>query len=173
MCSLADAQHERHTAWQLQAFRDNDRITQQLPDFAALLWERTGLRAVCEGLRYQGAGPCGLHANIRFYRYKPGQRFAKHVDDSERLPDGRCTGYTLLIYLNGSGAKGAGLQGGETVFYGEQGQKLRAVRPRCGMALLHLHGDECLEHEGAEVRAGAKYVLRSDVVFDAVPNGAG
>lgn len=150
----------------VQAFRDNDRITKQLPDFAALLWERTGLRAVCEGLRYQGCSPVGLHSNLRFYRYKTGQRFGKHVDDSESLPGGRSTGYTVLMYLNSAGVKGGALEGGETVFYGEHGQRLRAVRPKCGMALLHLHGDECLEHEGAEVSAGAKYVLRSDVVFE-------
>jgi hypothetical protein len=34
------------------------------------------------------------------------------------------------------------------------------------MALLHRHGEaHCLEHEGAAVEAGLKYVLRSDVVF--------
>ncbi len=31
--------------------------------------------------------------------------------------------------------------------------------------LLHLHGDECLEHEAAAVTAGVKYILRSDVVY--------
>jgi hypothetical protein len=32
--------------------------------------------------------------------------------------------------------------------------------------LLHRHAPECLEHEGAAVKAGVKYVLRSDVVFE-------
>jgi hypothetical protein len=42
------------------------------------------------------------------------------------------------------------------------------VAPAPGLALLHLHGeDRCLEHEGAEVQQGVKYVLRSDVVFAA------
>lgn len=35
------------------------------------------------------------------------------------------------------------------------------------MALLHLHGDDGLEHEAEPVIQGAKYVLRSDVVFSA------
>lgn len=110
-------------------------------------------------------------------RYSEGQRFGKHVDGSQDLPGGAVTGYTLLVYLNGRGTrksarapKGSGvvaasLSGGETVFYDERGARMQAVAPQAGMALLHLHGDECLEHEGAAVRSGVKYVLRSDVVF--------
>jgi hypothetical protein len=85
------------------------------------------------------------------------------------------TGYTLLIYLNGSGDSkgsdtrsgdtGPALAGGETVFYDERGSVLKSVAPASGMALLHLHGDDCYEHEGAVVKCGDKYVLRSDVVF--------
>jgi hypothetical protein len=33
-----------------------------------------------------------------------------------------------------------------------------------GMALLHKHGDDCLLHEGREVKSGEKWVLRSDLV---------
>jgi hypothetical protein len=52
------------------------------------------------------------------------------------------------------------------VFYGHRGAVVASVTPSPGLALLHLHGEhECLEHEAAEVRAGTKYVLRSDVVF--------
>ena len=58
------------------------------------------------------------------------------------------------------------LAGGETVFYGARGREVARVAPRAGLALLHRHGEaHCLEHEGAAVRAGVKYVLRSDVVF--------
>lgn len=100
------------------------------------------------------------------------------MDGSNYLPGGRVTGYTLLIYLNGrgesKGSRGADknpgnvgpqLAGGETIFYDERGTVLRSVAPAAGMALLHLHGEECYEHEGAVVKAGTKYVLRSDVVF--------
>lgn len=57
------------------------------------------------------------------------------------------------------------LVGGETVFYGGRGQVLARVAPEPGLALLHLHGEECLEHEALLVKSGTKYVLRSDVVF--------
>ena len=48
---------------------------------------------------------------------------------------------------------------------GKRSKLVAAVAPRPGLALLHLHGDDCLEHEGAQVLSGVKYVLRSDVVF--------
>ena len=104
-------------------------------------------------------------------RYAARQKFGKHVDESVALNRASCTGYTLLVYLNYPGMCVAGtlqpgLVGGETVFYGRRGKKVAAVEPRAGMALLHIHGDECLEHEGAEVVRGFKYVLRSDVVFE-------
>jgi len=57
------------------------------------------------------------------------------------------------------------LVGGETVFYSSRGKVLASVSPKCGMALLHLHGDHCLEHEAKPVLQGLKYILRSDVVF--------
>ncbi|CAI5989283.1 unnamed protein product [Closterium sp. NIES-64] len=58
------------------------------------------------------------------------------------------------------------LVGGETVFYvGARSQESFEVSPEVGMALLHRHGARCLLHEAMEVKAGIKYVLRSDVVF--------
>ncbi|CAI7899624.1 unnamed protein product [Closterium sp. NIES-53] len=58
------------------------------------------------------------------------------------------------------------LVGGETVFYvGARSQESFEVSPEVGMALLHRHGARCLLHEAREVKAGIKYVLRSDVVF--------
>lgn len=57
------------------------------------------------------------------------------------------------------------LLGGETVFYNNRGKILASVAPTCGTALLHLHGEHCLEHEAKPVLQGMKYVLRSDVIF--------
>ena len=48
---------------------------------------------------------------------------------------------------------------------GKRSKLVAAVTPEPGLALLHLHGDDCLEHEGAEVLSGVKYVLRSDVLY--------
>mmetsp|Transcript_27019 Transcript_27019/g.86833 ORF Transcript_27019/g.86833 Transcript_27019/m.86833 type:complete len:99 (-) Transcript_27019:1202-1498(-) len=97
------------------------------------------------------------------YRYEKGQRFGKHIDEEVDLGGGAVTGYTLLVYLSGAEA---GLSGGETAFYDDYSRLVAKVPPVAGTALLHLHGEDCLEHEGMEVREGSKYILRSDVVFE-------
>ena len=105
--------------------------------------------------------PSHAHTHMhtrRFYKYVAGQRFGKHVDGSVDLPGGRRTEYTLLVYLSSC-------VGGETRFYGRGRRLLCVCAPAAGAALLHRHGDHCLEHEGAAVSAGVKYVLRSDVVY--------
>lgn len=67
------------------------------------------------------------------FRYKVGQRFGRHIDESVHLGEGRRTHYTLLIYLSGgsklkekndpNSPKESSLEplvGGETVFYGSR-----------------------------------------------------
>lgn len=78
------------------------------------------------------------------------------------------TTWTLLLYLS---SPATGCQGGETVFYPEPPpSKRREPTPapvvaelEVGMALLHRHGKDCLLHEGREVTAGEKWVIRSDL----------
>ncbi|KAL8801021.1 MAG: hypothetical protein Q9182_004765 [Xanthomendoza sp. 2 TL-2023] len=82
------------------------------------------------------------------------------------------TTWTLLIYLTGPST---GCVGGETVFYpaigpaknysGKENDGLKpvVVDLEVGMALLHKHGQDCLLHEGREVTAGEKWVIRSDL----------
>ena len=146
-----------------EAFRDNDRVQVHSPEIAALLWEcglgRAFEATVREGA-LGGARVVGLNPNIRLYRYERGQQFGRHFDDSVEVGPGRATAYTVLVYLSG------GVVGGETAFYDERGKDLFAVAPEAGMALFHVHGDRCMEHEGAEVLRGTKYVLRSDVVVE-------
>ena len=50
---------------------------------------------------------------------------------------------------------------------GKRSKEVARVAPRVGMALLHCHGDDCLEHEALPVQQGVKYILRSDVAFTA------
>lgn len=70
------------------------------------------------------------------FRYKVGQRFGRHIDESVDLGDGKRTYYTLLVYLSGgpgelkskpkndssnpSVSSVDPLVGGETVFYGRR-----------------------------------------------------
>ncbi|GAB4826027.1 hypothetical protein Ancab_008896 [Ancistrocladus abbreviatus] len=158
-----------------EAFRDNDRISVSNPILAETVWE-SGLKQLFTEIKIRGKVAVGLNPNIRFYRYKVGQRFGRHIDESVDLGGGKHTHYTLLIYLSG-GSKSRGkndadspgdsepLVGGETVFYGSRNSIVAEVAPIEGMALLHIHGDKCMLHEARNVRKGIKYVFRSDVAL--------
>lgn len=153
------------------AVRVNDRFQIDDPKFAQFLWEQTALKRLVEGYEEQSTWRgevLGLNPNIRVYRYKPGQFFDQHYDESNKLSFGDSkipakTTWTLLIYLTTC-------EGGETAFYPEparKGQKTPdpiLVGLETGMALLHKHGDDCMLHEGKEVTKGEKWVLRSDLV---------
>lgn len=167
------------------AVRVNDRFQIEDAGFAEALWSETALKALVLGYEDQAvwgdgravAGTAklpeilGLNSNIRVYRYRKGQFFDKHYDDSNNLsfvgetgpPVAAKTTWTLLIYLSVS-------EGGETVFYPDRvkGSKVEpepiAVAPEIGLGLLHRHGDQCMMHEGKKVLAGEKWVLRSDLV---------
>ncbi|KAI3403728.2 NIC96 [Candida oxycetoniae] len=111
----------------------------------------------------------GLNPQLRIYRYLQGHHFGKHYDDSvvcDIPPLGKSKGitkWTLLIYLTGNDE----FTGGGTIFYPEFGGKEMNIHPSKGMALLHKHGDACLQHEAEMVKRGVKWVLRSDVIFPA------
>lgn len=63
------------------------------------------------------------------------------------------------------GRAGEGGEGDEALDVPVDDMEELAVAPRPGMLLLHRHGDACLLHEGRRVTAGAKYILRTDLVF--------
>ena len=153
-----------------EATRVNDRYQVDDPRFAHTLWQQTALHSLVTGFEprdtWQG-DVLGLNPNIRIYRYRPGQYFDQHYDESNKLlfgPDkiSAKTTWTLLIYLSTC-------EGGETVFYPEPSAKnQKPPEPivcalETGMALLHNH-DDCMLHEGREVLQGEKWVLRSDIV---------
>ncbi|KAG9132497.1 hypothetical protein Leryth_008426 [Lithospermum erythrorhizon] len=158
-----------------EAYRDNDRIAVNDPVLAETIWN-SGLNKLFSDLKIRGKVAVGLNANLRFYRYKAGQRFGRHIDESVHLGEGKRTVYTLLIYLSGgqkANSKGdtttngssEPLVGGETVFYGPRNNLVAEVAPCEGLALIHIHGDKCMLHESRNVVKGLKYVLRSDVAF--------
>jgi hypothetical protein len=154
-----------------EALRVNDRLQVYDPAFAQKLWKETalhGLVTAYENPSVWGGEVLGLDGNIRIYRYRPGQFFDQHYDESKKIEFGDAkvkakTTWTLLIYLTAC-------EGGETVFYPEATTR-KGPQPEpiivgleAGMALLHKHGDDCLLHEGREVTSGEKWVLRSDLV---------
>lgn len=152
------------------AVRVNDRFQINDAAFAERLWSSTALKGLI--LNYDketwGGDVLGLNPNIRIYRYRPGQFFDRHYDDSNNLMFGSPqvqakTTWTLLIYLTRC-------EGGETAFYPEATKREPNPAPvevgmEVGMALLHRHGKDCLLHEGREVMEGEKWVIRSDLVI--------
>ena len=124
----------------------------------------------------------GLNARLRLYRYHPGALYRPHVDGAwpasalRRGPGGepeyvydavsdQRSRLTFLVYLNDD------FEGGYTTFYtpGPMAGRLEARRiaPRTGSVLVFPHGGDCgsLVHEGSTVERGAKYVIRTDVLY--------
>ncbi|CZT22364.1 uncharacterized protein RCC_08233 [Ramularia collo-cygni] len=170
------------------AVRVNDRYQVDDPRFAEQLWNSTALRDIVtnttidgvtlgeeEKQQLWGGEVLGLNSNIRIYRYKTAQFFDQHYDESNNImfqsassPESvkAKTTWTLLLYLT---SPATGCIGGETVFYPDPPSKREATPApivaelEVGMALLHRHGQDCLLHEGREVLAGEKWVIRSDL----------
>lgn len=153
-----------------EATRVNDRYQIEDPAFAQRLWLDTAVKDLVNSVEDKtiwGGQVLGLNSNIRIYRYRPGQFFDQHYDESNRVtgPDGVSakTTWTLLIYLTAC-------EGGETAFYPEPVSKRDKqpdpilVDPQVGSALFHRHFPDCLLHEGKEVLSGEKWVLRSDLI---------
>ena len=130
----------------MPAIRNNERTLIESPGWVDALWKElsgVGLPAI------RAACAVGLPKDLRFYKYGPGQRFKMHKDGpwQER---GLTSQLTFLVYLNQE------FSGGATDFRAFQ------VEPETGMALIFVHDTW---HEGVEVTAGTKYVLRSDILY--------
>ncbi|KAI1289122.1 hypothetical protein F5Y03DRAFT_63597 [Xylaria venustula] len=158
-----------------EATRVNDRFQIQDALFAQRLWLQTGLRdaALDDAVKHLWGGEVvGLNPNVRVYRYSKNQFFDCHYDDYNLVDvpseDGSekiraKTTWTALLYLTSAAD---GVLGGETVFYPndrKSAQDELVVAPETGMLLLHKHGDNCLLHEGREVIAGQKWIIRTDI----------
>jgi hypothetical protein len=126
--------------------RNNDRLIFDDPGLAEG-WFTTALPGL-PSLPY--AALVGLNERFRFYRYRPGQRFRHHTDGVHTAANGDFSQFTLLVYLNDD------FDGGATEF------TRLVVRPEGGAALIFHHQ---IEHAGAEVLSGVKYVLRTDVMY--------
>lgn len=95
-----------------------------------------------------------LNERLRFYRYRPGQRFEPHMDHWYRPSDHEITLHIVLAYFNDD------FEGGETAF---QEQLEEVIAPKRGRVALFQHK---LRHEGRPVIRGTKYAMRSDVIYE-------
>src|SRR5262249_26978647 len=131
--------------------RNNTRVMLDDPLTVKYIWEKIKpyVPEILEGWKASG-----LNERIRYYRYDPNQYFAWHYDGCYRRNEDEESKLTLMLYLNDD------FTGGETKFNLKYPYDEIIVKPEKGMALLFKH---YLFHEGASVRTGRKYVLRSDV----------
>ena len=98
----------------------------------------------------------GFNERLRFYRYDRAQKFDLHQDGCFRRSADEESLFTFMIYLND------GYAGGATNFYDNDFRLKHSIQPEKGKALAFWHYQL---HEGAPIRAGRKYVLRTDVMY--------
>ena len=136
--------------------RNNTRVIVDDVALAERLWARLTARAPIAPAAGSGWHPVGLNERFRFYRYDRAEAFRWHRDGAFVRHDDERSFLTFMVYLND------GFAGGATELDLTGDGDGPHVVPRAGAALVFAHA---LRHQGAEVVAGRKYVLRSDVMF--------
>ncbi len=131
----------------MKAVRDNYRLIYRDEEMALKYWSR--LQPFCPA-QIDNWNAIGLNEQFRFYRYESSQRFKRHIDGRIKKSDKEESRITFMIYLNEE------FEGGETQF-----DDVKIV-PKTGTALCFIHEQK---HEGCPVIEGAKYALRTDVMY--------
>ena len=131
--------------------RNNTRVMKDDVALAGRLWERMKHLVPTTHRRIGSWKPHSLNERFRFYRYTQGQYFKWHSDGPFIRSPREASLFTAMVYLNED------FEGGTTDF-----QFGPTVKPHRGMLLLFEHS---LVHQGAPVRSGCKYVLRTDVMY--------
>jgi predicted 2-oxoglutarate/Fe(II)-dependent dioxygenase YbiX len=139
------------------SYRTNDRQVLDDPALAASLLDRLRDRLPA---RHRGGVLVGINERLRCCRYRPGQRFSRHLDGVHHRSQTVRSALTFMIYLNDASA----FSGGDTRFFASRtsARVTRRITPRAGTLAVFDHD---LWHDGAEVTAGVKYILRSDLLY--------
>ncbi len=127
--------------------RNNERLLYKDDAFAQKLWDKL---SPFVPIQIGNSVAIGLNELFRYYKYGPGQKFSKHIDESFIRNELEASYYTFMVYLNDD------FEGGETKF------DSITINAEKGMGLIFLHS---LPHEGAAVIKGFKYVLRTDIIY--------
>jgi len=137
----------------MKGIRNNYRLMYKDENLAAKYWQI--VKQFCpENIENNEA--IGLNEQFRFYKYESSQRFKRHIDGRFKRNENEESRITFMIYLNDD------FEGGETKFNNA------TIKPQTGTALCFIHEQK---HEGCPVTEGAKYVLRTDVMYRRKNNG--
>lgn len=155
--------------------RITDRVSVMGEDLAELLFARArpyladvevpGPRGIPQDVKSGIWTPVGLNPCFRVCRYKPGGFFLPHHDGGFSYSTEHRSLKTFMLYLNDD------FEGGPTVFYKESQKHykppdpakiLHELRPERGSCLVF---NSCLTHDGGLLKAGRKYLLRSEVMY--------
>lgn len=144
-------------------YRGNLRLMCDDPSLAAWLWSRLAphvghWQVHALGKRWRATG---LNPRFRFSKYPLGTRFCNHVDTFYAASDTHRSFYTVNIYIN-SAHPAAGTRFN---FHTEH----LDVTPVAGKALIFPQPPLAhLLHEGLEVVGCEKYLMRTDIMFEAL-----
>lgn len=154
-------------------YRNNDRLVYDDESLAKQLFQRLGAIAPRSMPAPDDVG-CGswrldsVNERLRFCRYTADQQFKIHQDGVHHRASNRRSFLTFIVYLT----DGEDFVGGDTEFFADgpgatpdgsdQPEVVARVRPKMGTLILFEHR---LWHAGEKVVSGAKYILRSDVLY--------
>ena len=149
--------------------RMNDRIMSDDPQLADFLWDRVK-EFVPEEINAFGRLWKASKLNTRFricrYRGELSHHFGPHCDGIYPESNNRMSILTCMFYLNDSSE----FEGGLTNFFKHRTNVVSlSVAPSPGLCLIfHQNEVEHCYHEGTRVLKGLKYILRTDIMFDAI-----
>jgi len=109
--------------------------------------------------------PEALNPCFRVCRYSPGGFFLPHHDGGFDSSDTLRSIKTFMIYLNDD------FEGGPTRFYSERQPHYHRAVPEHAVYALHPEKgscvvfNHCITHDGGELVKGAKYILRTEVMY--------
>ncbi|MCX5748387.1 MAG: 2OG-Fe(II) oxygenase [Proteobacteria bacterium] len=144
-----------------RGYRDNDRIVFDDAPLAARLFARVHAALPYE-LDHEGERwrLVGLNTRFRACRYRGGQAFCIHRDGPYVPTTSTRSLLTLQIYLDDASV----MTGGHTRFYADRDglETWASIAPTRGTAIVF---DHRVWHDGEAVTAGAKHVIRTDVMY--------
>ncbi len=136
-------------------YRNNNRLEEDNIELSKFLFESIkgyNLSELKESVR--------LNEKIRFCEYSKNQEFSKHQDGIYYSNEKEASALTFLLYLNGDNE----FEGGQTQFFiSKQSKKVELeISPQKGKLVVF---DHSIWHNAQKVINGAKYILRSDILF--------